>query len=61
MVLILGVNGGGKTTSVGKLAYKFNKEGLSVSLAPGDTFRAAASEQLEEWAKRANAQMGTFE
>mmetsp|Transcript_34801 Transcript_34801/g.98662 ORF Transcript_34801/g.98662 Transcript_34801/m.98662 type:complete len:382 (-) Transcript_34801:146-1291(-) len=61
VVLILGVNGGGKTTSVGKLAYKFNSEGLSVSLAPGDTFRAAAAEQLEEWARRSNAKMGTFE
>ena len=60
VVLILGVNGGGKTTSVGKLAYKFNQEGLKVMLAAGDTFRAAAGEQLAEWAERSDARMGDF-
>lgn len=47
--LILGVNGVGKTTSIAKLAYRFTREGKKVLLAAGDTFRAAAIEQLEEW------------
>jgi fused signal recognition particle receptor len=51
--LIVGVNGVGKTTTIGKLAYKFRKTGKSVLLAAGDTFRAAAAEQLEMWAERA--------
>lgn len=55
------MNGGGKTTSVGKLAYKFRQEGLNVMLAPGDTFRAAAAEQLAEWAARSGSIMGSFE
>ncbi len=50
---LVGVNGAGKTTLIGKLANKFKKEGSKVLLAAGDTFRAAAEEQLEIWAKRA--------
>ena len=53
VLLILGVNGVGKTTTIGKLASKWKGEGKKVILAAGDTFRAAATEQLEEWAKRA--------
>ncbi len=53
VILIIGVNGVGKTTSIGKLAAKFKSEGKSVILAAGDTFRAAAGEQLDIWAKRA--------
>ncbi|MBQ2983916.1 MAG: signal recognition particle-docking protein FtsY [Candidatus Gastranaerophilales bacterium] len=52
--LVVGVNGAGKTTLIGKLANKFKKEGNSVLLVAGDTFRAAAEEQLEIWAKRAD-------
>lgn len=55
VILIVGVNGGGKTTTIGKLANKFAGEGATVLLAAGDTFRAAAAEQLEEWALRSNA------
>ena len=51
--LFLGVNGSGKTTTIGKLAYKFKREGKKVLLCAGDTFRAAAIEQLEVWAHRA--------
>ena len=51
--LFVGVNGVGKTTSIGKLAAKFKQEGKKVLLAAGDTFRAAAIEQLAEWGKRA--------
>src|SRR5690606_20370210 len=53
VLLVLGVNGVGKTTTIGKLAAKWKGEGKKVLLAAGDTFRAAATEQLEEWAKRA--------
>lgn len=53
VVLIIGVNGVGKTTSVGKLAGKLKDQGKKVVLAAADTFRAAAGEQLEEWANRA--------
>ncbi|HEX4451690.1 MAG TPA: signal recognition particle-docking protein FtsY [Kofleriaceae bacterium] len=53
VLLVLGVNGVGKTTTIGKLAQKWKAEGKRVLLAAGDTFRAAATEQLEEWAKRA--------
>jgi fused signal recognition particle receptor len=56
VILTIGVNGVGKTTTIGKLANKFRDEGHSVMLAAGDTFRAAAIEQLEIWAERANAQ-----
>lgn len=56
VILAVGVNGVGKTTTIGKLASRFHSQGLSVLLAAGDTFRAAGIEQLEIWAKRANAQ-----
>ncbi len=52
VILIVGVNGSGKTTSIAKLARHFQKEGKSVLLAAGDTFRAAAIEQLELWADK---------
>lgn len=52
IIMIAGVNGAGKTTSIGKLAHRFQKEGKSVLLAAGDTFRAAAREQLAEWGRR---------
>jgi len=52
VVLIVGVNGVGKTTSIGKLAHMFKQEGKNVMLAAGDTFRAAAADQLEIWANR---------
>lgn len=52
ILLMVGVNGTGKTTSTGKLAYRFKKEGKKVLLAGADTFRAAAIEQLEAWAER---------
>lgn len=52
VILMIGINGGGKTTSIGKLAYKLKKEGKTVMLAAADTFRAAASEQLEIWGDR---------
>ena len=53
IIVIVGVNGVGKTTTIGKLASRFKNEGKSVLLAAGDTFRAAAEEQLEIWSKRA--------
>jgi fused signal recognition particle receptor len=52
VVLVIGVNGAGKTTTIGKLAKRFNDQGLSVMLAAGDTFRAAAVEQLQAWGER---------
>ena len=52
VILMVGVNGAGKTTTIGKLARRFKDQGLSVMLAAGDTFRAAAVEQLEAWGKR---------
>lgn len=55
--MIIGVNGVGKTTSIGKLAHKFVEEGKSVTIAAADTFRAAASDQLEIWAKRAKVKI----
>ena len=55
IILVVGVNGVGKTTTIGKLAFKFTKEGKRVLLCAGDTFRAAAAEQLTVWAERANA------
>ncbi|HEU4616469.1 MAG TPA: signal recognition particle-docking protein FtsY [Gammaproteobacteria bacterium] len=53
VVLVVGVNGTGKTTTLGKLAHRFKREGRSVLLAAGDTFRAAAVEQLQQWGARA--------
>ncbi|HVK76721.1 MAG TPA: signal recognition particle-docking protein FtsY [Kofleriaceae bacterium] len=53
VLLVLGVNGVGKTTTIGKLAAKLSREGKKVLLAAGDTFRAAATEQLEVWGQRA--------
>jgi fused signal recognition particle receptor len=57
VILTVGVNGVGKTTTIGKLARRFTDQGFSVILAAADTFRAAAIEQLEIWAKRAGAQI----
>jgi fused signal recognition particle receptor len=57
VILAVGVNGAGKTTTIGKLASRFRNEGHSVMMAAGDTFRAAAIEQLEIWAGRAGAQI----
>jgi fused signal recognition particle receptor len=53
VIMIVGVNGVGKTTSIGKLAYNFRKAGKSVLIGSADTFRAAANEQLEIWANKA--------
>jgi fused signal recognition particle receptor len=53
VVLVVGVNGSGKTTTIGKLAHRWKADGLSVMLAAGDTFRAAAVEQLQAWGARA--------
>lgn len=52
VILMIGINGGGKTTSIGKIAYKLKKEGKTVMLAAADTFRAAAAEQLCIWGER---------
>lgn len=52
VILVVGINGAGKTTSIGKLAHHFKQQGHSVLLAAGDTFRAAAVEQLKEWGSR---------
>lgn len=57
VILVLGVNGVGKTTTIGKLASRYVSEGMSVVLAASDTFRAAAIEQLEIWAGRAGADL----
>ena len=57
VILVVGVNGVGKTTTIGKLASKYIKDGKKVILGAGDTFRAAAIEQLEEWAKRSGAEI----
>jgi len=57
VILVVGVNGSGKTTTIGKLAARLVREGKRVSLAAADTFRAAAGEQLEVWAKRSGAQL----
>ncbi len=54
VIMVVGVNGTGKTTTIGKLANKYKNAGKNVLIAAADTFRAAAIEQLEEWAKRAN-------
>ena len=55
IVLFVGVNGSGKTTTIGKIASKLSAQGADIVLAAGDTFRAAAVEQLKVWAERANA------
>src|SRR4051794_39300295 len=55
VVLVTGVNGTGKTTSIGKIAYHLHEAGLSSVIGAADTFRAAAGEQLETWAERAGA------
>ena len=55
MILVVGVNGTGKTTTIGKLAYQLHEAGASVVIGAADTFRAAAAEQLETWAGRAQA------
>jgi fused signal recognition particle receptor len=57
VILTVGVNGVGKTTTIGKLARRFTDDGFTVTLAAGDTFRAAAIEQLEIWSQRAGAQV----
>lgn len=57
VILMVGVNGAGKTTSIGKIANKLKNEGKKVVIASGDTFRAAATEQLEVWANRADAKL----
>lgn len=61
VVLFVGINGTGKTTTVGKLAARYTQEGRSVLLGSGDTFRAAAIEQLEVWSNRAGVEMVTRE
>src|ERR1700760_3118252 len=53
VILVVGVNGAGKTTTIGKIAHQYKRQGLAVSLAAGDTFRAAAVEQLKVWGQRA--------
>ena len=55
VILVVGINGAGKTTTIGKLAQRFKNEGKSVMLAAGDTFRAAAVEQLQTWGERHKA------
>lgn len=57
VIMIVGVNGVGKTTTIGKLANRFRSDGLKVVIGAADTFRAAANEQLEIWAKRANVEL----
>ena len=57
IILVVGVNGVGKTTTIGKLAHNFNKAGLKVIVGAADTFRAAANEQLEIWTKRAGVEI----
>ena len=59
VILVVGVNGSGKTTTIGKLAQKFSDDGKSVMLAAGDTFRAAAVEQLQVWGERTNSPVVT--
>ncbi len=57
VIMVIGVNGVGKTTSIGKLAYMYKQMGKKVVIAAADTFRAAAIEQLEVWAERADAEI----
>lgn len=56
VILVVGVNGVGKTTTIGKMSNSFKKQGKKVLIAAGDTFRAAAIEQLEEWSKRSGSE-----
>ena len=56
-IMVVGVNGSGKTTSIGKLALRLSRAGTKVLLAAGDTFRAAAAEQLDIWAERSGAEI----
>lgn len=56
VVLVVGVNGVGKTTTIGKMAYSFRNSGKKVLIAAGDTFRAAAIDQLEEWSRRSGVE-----
>jgi len=57
VILVVGVNGSGKTTTIGKLAAKLSAEGRKIMMAAGDTFRAAAIDQLERWAQRAGVEV----
>ncbi len=57
IMMFVGINGAGKTTTIGKLAYQYNQSGRSVVMAAGDTYRAAAIDQLEIWAKRSDARL----
>jgi fused signal recognition particle receptor len=57
VIVVIGINGVGKTTSIGKLAYNYKNTGSSVLIAAADTFRAAANEQLEKWANRAGCEI----
>lgn len=57
VILVVGVNGTGKTTSIGKLAHAYRAAGMSVIVAAADTFRAAAVEQMKEWSERAGAEV----
>ncbi len=57
VILVIGINGVGKTTTIGKLAHNFKQSGLKVIIGAGDTFRVAANEQLEVWAKRAGVEI----
>ena len=57
IVFFVGVNGAGKTTTIGKLAERYSAKGRSILLAAGDTFRAAAADQLSQWAERSGAQI----
>lgn len=57
VILIVGVNGAGKTTTIGKLSHNFKRAGLKVIVGAADTFRAAANEQLDVWAQRANVKI----
>ena len=61
VIMMTGVNGAGKTTTIGKLAKYFQAQGKSVLLAAGDTFRAAAREQLQVWGERNNVTVITQE
>ena len=57
VIMVVGVNGVGKTTTIGKLAYRYRRVGKSVLIAAADTFRAAANEQIEVWTERAGAEI----